>query len=318
MPLVETLPAGPDCAQWSVWGTVARIVVTEPREIDTARAAVEAELAAIDAACSRFRADSELRSIEAAAGRPVRVSPRLTELIATALTAADQTAGDVDPTVGGALWALGYDRDFAEVAMAARELATGPGPLAVYPAADWRSVRLAGDILVVPAGVRLDLGATAKAWAADRCAALAHDACGGAGVLVSLGGDIATAGPAPEGGWSVLVRDGADEPAAEIALPARAALATSSMISRSWRNGARTLHHIIDPRHGRPASQAWRTVSVAAYTCVRANTLSTAALVRGPAAPRWLRELGAPARLVAVDRTVHTLGAWPARAEVRP
>jgi thiamine biosynthesis lipoprotein len=110
----------------------------------------------------------------------------------------------------------------------------------------------------------------------------------------------------------VLVRDGIDEPACTITLPAGAAIATSSTISRSWRSGARTLHHILDPRSGNPAPRVWCTASVAADSCVRANTLSTAALVRGIRAPRWLHDLGVPARLVAADRAVTTFGRWPA------
>lgn len=314
MPLIETLPVGADCAQWNVWGTVARVVATDPWAVDAARAVVEAELAAVDEACSRFRADSELHRVARAAGRPVRVSARLAALVGAGIDAARATDGDVDPTIGSALCALGYDHDFAVIAT---ETGTSEShrsrDVIVRPDANWRDVRLDGDRLIVPHGVRLDLGATAKAWAADRGAALACAACG-AGVLVALGGDIATAGPAPEGGWRILVQDGPSEPACTITLPAGAALATSSTISRSWRDGARTLHHILDPRTGRPASRTWRTVSVAAFMCVRANTLTTAAVVRGLAAPGWLRSLGVPARLVAADRGVHTLGGWPRAA----
>jgi thiamine biosynthesis lipoprotein len=69
------------------------------------------------------------------------------------------------------------------------------------------------------------------------------------------------------------------------------------------------LHHILDPRTGRPAPTAWRTVSVAAYSCLRANTLSTAAIVRGQAAPALLD--GVPARLVTPHLDVLRLGGWP-------
>ena len=131
---------------------------------------------------------------------------------------------------------------------------------------------------------------------------------------MSLGGDIATAGPAPDGGWQIRVQDGPDQPYAAVTLPGGAALATSSTHSRRWRSAGELVHHIIDPRTGRPAAPVWRTTSVAAFTCVRANTLSTAALVRGAAAVAWLRELGAPARLVAADGTVVTVGAWPPAA----
>jgi thiamine biosynthesis lipoprotein len=327
MPLAETLPAGTDCAQWTVWGTVARIVVTDRRARDAARAVVESELAAVDQACSRFRADSELVRLAIAAGRPAHVSDRLASLIAAALRAAGETDGDVDPTIGGALCALGYDRDFAALTQdgtdghpdfaALTHYATdgdrGAG-LAVYPAATWRDVTLHGNELTIPRGVRLDLGATAKAWAADRGAALASAACD-TGIMVALGGDIATAGPAPEGGWQVLVKDGPDQPEARISLPAGAALATSSTIARSWRDGTRTLHHILDPRSGRPASRVWRTVSVAGSSCLRANTRSTAAIVRGATAERWLTGLNAPARLVSASGAIHRTGGWPVERE---
>ncbi|GAB2619298.1 FAD:protein FMN transferase [Paractinoplanes abujensis] len=302
MPLIEALPVGAGTAQWNVWGTVARVVVTDPALVPDAEGLVRDELAAVDGACSRFRDDAELR--RACTGGPVTVSPLLAELVAAALTAARDTGGDVDPTVGGALCGLGYDRDFAvltgcEVAPAVR----------IFTAPDWRSVRLRGRQLTVPAGVLLDLGATAKAVAADRAAArvAAHL---GTGVLVALGGDIATAGPGPAGGWRVLVQDRPGDPACTVRLPAGAALATSSTASRTWGRPGELLHHIIDPRTGRPAARVWRTVSVAAFSCLRANTLSTAAVVRGHDAPALLG--GAPSRLVTPGLDVLRLGGWPA------
>jgi len=93
MPLVETLPIGADTAQWSVWGTVARIVVTDPCRLAEATDLVKAELAAVDAACSRFRDDSELRAACRAGGRPVAVGPLLAQLVAAALEAARDTDG---------------------------------------------------------------------------------------------------------------------------------------------------------------------------------------------------------------------------------
>jgi thiamine biosynthesis lipoprotein len=304
MPLIETLPVGADTAQWSVWGTVARIVVTDPALLADATAIVQAELAAVDAACSRFRADSELSVACRAAGRPVTVSPLLADLLAAALEAARQTAGDVDPTVGAALCGLGYDRDFA--AVTGRMVAPA---VRVFATPDWRSVRLNGRELTVPDGVLLDLGATAKAVAADRAAPVVAARLG-VGVLVALGGDIATAGPAPEGGWRVLVQDRPGDPRCTVRLPAGAALATSSTAGRTWGRPGELLHHILDPRTGRPAPRVWRTVSVAAYSCLRANTLSTAAVVRGHRAPNLLD--GMPARLVTPGFDILRLGGWPA------
>jgi thiamine biosynthesis lipoprotein len=319
MPLVETLPVGADTAQWSVWGTVARIVVTDPSCLAEATELVKAELAAVDLACSRFREDSELRRACRSGGRYVKISPLLSDLVAAALQAAFETGGAVDPTVGGALCGLGYDRDFAQ--LTGRAVAPA---VRVFAAPDWRAVRLDEDDLelMVPHGVLLDLGATAKAVAADRAAARVAARLG-VGVLVALGGDIATAGPAPKGpsegpgagsdaaeeGWQVLVQDRPGDPSCTVRLPAGAALATSSTAGRTWGRPGELLHHIIDPRTGRPAPRVWRTVSVAAFTCLRANTLSTAAIVAGHGAPDLLGH--APSRLVTQDLDVLRLGGWP-------
>lgn len=298
--MVETLPVTAGAAQWTVWGTTARIVLTDPAQMASAVPLVRAELAAVDAACSRFRDDSELR--EATRKGRMRISPLLATLVEAALEAAAQTDGDVNPTVGTAMNDLGYDRDFAAIEDFG---ALAPGTVRVFPSANWRSVHLLGRELTVPEGVELDLGATAKAQAADRAAALVASRLG-VGVLVALGGDIATAGPAPDGGWRVLVQDRPGDPQCVVALPAGAAVATSSTVSRTWGD---ELHHIVDPRTGRPASRMWRTVSVAANTCLQANTLSTAAIVRGQGATRLLA--GVPSRLVTRDRTVLRLGGWP-------
>ena len=74
------------------------------------------------------------------------------------------------------------------------------------------------------------------------------------------------------------------------------------------------MHHIVDPRSGAPAGEVWRTVSVAAGTCVEANTASTAAIVRGESALAWLERAGLAARLVRPDGTTATTGGWPAEA----
>jgi len=105
--------------------------------------------------------------------------------------------------------------------------------------------------------------------------------------------------------------DDDDDPASSVGLPGGSALATSSTVRRRWRRGNSLVHHILDPRTGRSADPVWRTVSVAAQTCFAANTVSTAAIVRGWRALDWIRALGISARLVDSDRMVHTVGGWP-------
>lgn len=187
---------------------------------------------------------------------------------------------------------------------------------AVLGTPGWERVELdagAGTVRV-PAGAELDLGATAKALAADRAAASAHAATGSA-VLVSLGGDVAVAGPAPAGGWPLRI---ADDQAAPLDGPgpvvsiAGGGLATSGTRVRRWRAGDAELHHLLDPRTGRPAVTPWRTVSVAAASCVEANTASTAAVVLGEEAPAWLDERRLPARLVREGGACVHVAGWPA------
>ena len=154
--------------------------------------------------------------------------------------------------------------------------------------------------LRVPEGVALDLGATAKAFAADRAARLIARAIGG-GALVSLGGDIAVAGAAPGSGWRVLVTDAHDSPldgpGQQVAL-AVGGLATSSTTERRWPTSHGEMHHLLDPSTGLPALTPWTTVSVAARSCLEANIASTAAILLGDSAPAWLSQRGLPARLV--------------------
>ncbi len=290
-----------------------QIIVTDPRSLSAASTVVDTELDAVEAAASRFRPDSEIVMLASSDGRPTEVSEVLADLLEAALTAAAQTDGDVDPTVGAAMVALGYDADLTTLGNAR------PCAASIATPAVWTMVTLKDRIVTVPRGVLLDLGATAKAVAADQCADRVAEATG-SGVLINLGGDIATAGPAPEGGWQVLIHDDPGDPgdpAGSVALPAGAALATSSTIRRCWRSGDDLLHHILDPRTGRPADPLWRTVSVAAATCYAANTVSTAAVVRGRAALEWIRALGMPARLVDRNLVVHTVGGWPDAREER-
>ncbi|GLY38595.1 FAD:protein FMN transferase [Amycolatopsis sp. NBRC 101858] len=369
-------------------GTTASVVVTDPGRLSEAAALLSEELDAIDLACSRFRADSEISRLHEQAGRQVRVGELLAEALGAALRAARLTGGLVDPTVGAAVRALGYDRDFALISggaadparptaalggdrpgsvwpgggmpdpaggvrgaggPAASAAAASPGaagtaalggdrpgsgwpgggmadpaggvrgavrPVHATPAPGWHRVLFdpALRLVVLPRGVQLDLGATAKALAADRAAGRIHAALG-CGVLVNLGGDLRVAGPEPTGGWQVALgddhADAVARPDGQVALTA-GGLATSGTARRRWRHAGRTVHHIVDPRTGDVAEPLWRTVSVAAKSTVDANTASTAAVVLGADAPGWLAARRLPARLTSDAGDVVTTPGWPA------
>jgi thiamine biosynthesis lipoprotein len=295
-------------------GSTAVVAVTEAATLDAARERVEEVIARFDEACSRFRDDSELIALNASAGAPVRVSPLLLEAVEAALRAARLTDGDVDPTVGEALIALGYDRDFDEIgaeATATMRIASVPG---------WHTVSVDRDAGTVSTarGVVLDLGATAKALAADHAAAAAGAAIGEGGVLVSLGGDLSIAGPAPADGWHVRITDDhrsdATAPGQWIALRV-GGLATSSTTVRRWATDGGPAHHLLDPATGRPVASPWRTVSVTAASCLDANIASTAAIIKGEDAPAWLESQRLPSRLVRTDGGVLHLAGWPAEGD---
>jgi FAD:protein FMN transferase len=312
-------------------GTSAYVAVWPSRNLGVACAAVDKVLADLGRQASRFRADSEISWLHRAGGGLFLVSDGLAEAIGVALAAARWTGGLTDPTVGQALLILGYNRDFTVGAQQSGQLQAAP-----LPAPGWQHIKLDGRLLRLPGGIRLDLGATVTGVGADRAARAVLSATGHAGgVLIGLGGDIATAGTPGRGGWPVTATDGPDPAGSRPARPARpsandpepassqlvrlarGAVATSSITTRRWRRGNRMMHHIVDPRTGFPACGPWRTVSVAAATCADASAATTAAIVAGVGAEDWLATTGLPARLIAHDGEARYLGGWPA-AEGQP
>jgi thiamine biosynthesis lipoprotein len=290
------------------------VVVQEPTGADAAERILRAELGAIDRACSRFRSDSELEMLHAEAGRTVRVSSLLFEALEVACSVAERTHGAVDPTVGNALVTLGYDRDLSEVS----DRPPVP-PDALGPVVGFMHVQLnrRQRTVRIPRGVRLDLGSSAKALVADRAAVhIAGEL--GQGVLVSIGGDVAVAGPSPREGWPVGIAQESSTPADEVDQVVsirQGGLASSSASVRTWTAGTRSVHHIIDPRTGDCVAPYWALVSATGASCVEANTLTTAALVWGDGALSQLRAFNQAVRLVRHDGQTFFVGGWP---EERP
>jgi thiamine biosynthesis lipoprotein len=117
-------------ATFEALGTTAQATVTAPELLDDAVSMVLGELRAIDETYSRFREDSELARLQRAEGSPMVASPLLQEALTVAVHAAATSGGAVDPTVGAALSGLGWDLDFAVVAVR-----QGPTRILFRPAA---------------------------------------------------------------------------------------------------------------------------------------------------------------------------------------
>ena len=221
-----------------------------------------------DAHFSRFRPGSELNRVNARPAGVAFLSEDFAAMLAIALDVARATGGVVTPTVGAAVVAAGYDRDFSE--LAERMEPVFPSDV---PSTDALSLR--GCLLVRAVPVELDLNAVVKGKTVDDALALLGDG------WVSAGGDLATTVPVTvglPGGDAVTLFHGG--------------LATSSTARRSWRRGGELQHHLIDPATGRPAKTRWQDVTAVAGSCVAADVAAKAALLmdaRGPAVARAAR-----------------------------
>jgi thiamine biosynthesis lipoprotein len=220
---------------------------------------------------SRFVADSELNRVNTSLQPFVAVTPLFAQALSEALAAASRTEGLVDPTLGAAIEAAGYDRDFAE-------LGDDPRPAGRAVVGSWRSLRLAGTLLFRLPGTKLDLNCVVKGLAVDAGLALVD----GDG-FVAAGGDVAARGDLvvrlPDRG-TIALRSGG--------------IATSGSTGRRWRRGGEVQHHLLDPRSGRPSGSRWRTVTVAARSCLRADVAAKAAFLLSDDGPAWLDERGLP------------------------
>jgi len=225
---------------------------------------------------SRFRPQSELNRINADPAPVAIVSRLFASVVRDALEAAAATDGLVDPTLGGAIVAAGYDRDFALLSARDSQPPSPPVP------GRWRSLRLSGRLLARPPGTALDLNGVAKSLAVDASLELLE----GDG-FVAAGGDVAARGAVAvglPGGGSLRLRSGG--------------LATSGITLRHWHRGGRLQHHLIDPRSGRPSTSRWDEVTVAAGSCLAADVAAKAAFLLGDDGPGWLDDRGLPGRFL--------------------
>ena len=289
----------PGIATWVDWTCDVSTWVQDVTLLDQASAIVRSVMLDVELAASRFREDSEV--IKLMSGAPLEVSRTLIAMISAAVEAAEATNGLLDPTLGRIMRAWGYNEEVPQQAV--------PQPHIVLDrASTWKDITIDNNVVTVPQGVLIDLGATAKAWASDvasqRIWQELRVPC-----VVGIGGDLAIAGPADFRTIIEVAESPSDTAIAVLVGPG--GLATSSTVRRKWKVEGATAHHIMDPRTQAPAVGMWRTVTVMAATCVAANHVATAAIVMGEPARRWLASLHLPARLIAQTDEVTYIGDWP-------
>lgn len=253
------------------------------------------EVTRLDRLASRFRADSELSLVNAGAGDWVEVSWGFVTVLTASLEAARLTNGLVDPTLGRAVKAAGYDQWAQQDSPVAPRVHRGA----------WRAVGIRpgrGEAQVrIAAGTALDVGSIAKGWLADRLATAVHRS--GYDVCANMGGDVRVIASQP---WTVWADPDVTGMSSDPVDLTDGGVATSGIGKRAWTGG----HHIIDPRTGRSAQTPWHSVSAVAATAAHANAAATAGVILGDAGPDWMARRGVDARFVSADSAT-TTGRWP-------
>lgn len=245
-----------------------------------------AEVRRIELRYSRYRPDSLLSRINAAAGQaePVAIDAETAALLRFGGLLHAQSGGLFDLTSG----VLRQAWDFRS-----GRLPTPERVEAARRRVGWDKVELGQDrVRLTEPGMELDLGGIGKEYAADRVAS-ALQATGLRHGWVNLAGDIRVLGPRTDGSpWQFGIQHPRDSAAllATLAL-ADGALATSGDYERYIEQGGRRYCHILDPRSGWPVGQ-WRSVSVVAPTCTAAGALTTLAMLMGPEALDLLNAQG--------------------------
>jgi thiamine biosynthesis lipoprotein len=298
--------------KFEMWGLNGTLATENEDQMDGAAQRLWHWLDAFDAACNRFRGDSELSRLNDAHGAEMSIGPTLELALEAALRAAGVTNNLVDPTVLPALLALGYDRDYDELvgdaSIPQRAAVPASGPSSIH-------LNVIEHTVTLDPCCQLDLGASAKALVVDL---VAEDVAQTGGVVVELGGDVAVRGEGPDGPWVIAVSDSLVLDGLEPRVAFRhGGIATSSSTTRTWRSGGRTVNHVIDPRTGQCANGLYATATVSASDCVLANAFATAALLWNDEASYHIAQAGWSARLVRRDGAVEFVGGWPDDAVTR-
>ncbi len=247
---------------------------------------------------SRFRPHSDLNALNRRAGQgSTRIGHTLWQALQHAIRLAELSNGLVTPTVGAALIAAGYDRDFQSLQPSESTDARIPTH---SPVPDWRQIVCDARRrkVALPANMQLDLGGSAKGWAA---AHLAQQLGRRFPTLVDAGGDIAISGPRRNGApWPVAVADPrASDEDLELLMVRRGGIATSGVDYRRWQRHGSWQHHLIDPRTGAPAETNLLAVTVIAPTLALAELAAKVVLLVGEEEGlRWLAARPALAALL--------------------
>ncbi len=277
----------------------------EPKRLQAAFERTRGYVAEAEKRFSRFLGQSELTRLNLSQGEWFEASPDLFSVLKLAQSYFYQTGGLFDPSILPDLKRAGYDRSF-ETLSPAVESPTEAMPVFIWrpqPRSGFDALQLEGPTrrIWMPEDMEIDLGGIAKGWIAEQAAKILiqdTSAC-----AVNTGGDMVMRGlPVGQKAWEIALEDPRDPEQNLAVLSVKpGAVATSSVVKRSWLQGGRKVHHLIDPRSGAPADTGWLSVTVYAPQAATAEVFAKALLIAGADQAAELIEGNREIAYIAVD-----------------
>jgi len=257
---------------------------------------------------SRFLPDSELSQLNHSGGGWTRVSSDLLEMLHISMNYYFETKGIFDPSILTDLKWMGYVRSMDEIRKGGATLPPHASERTHRPAFHEMTFDLADNKVRLPRNMEVDLGGIAKGWIVEKAAYLLNtysNACG-----VSAGGDMFFVGyPSIGMDWDVSLEDPRDPTRTLCQLHVDSgAVATSSVMKRTWRQGEKSRHHLIDPRTGESAKTDWLSVTVISPDIITAEVYAKAILIGGQGELGNLLNARPDLTFIAVDQEGNLLG----------
>ena len=254
----------------------------------------------LEAKISRTRGESEIAGLNRADGETAELSEQTADILADALTIADQTDGAFDPTVAplSDLWQIGTENARVPEDEEIQEALASVG---------YQRVSQDGTSVTMEQGMQIDLGGIGKGYAADHVVEILKQH-GIERALVSLGGNIYAVGSKEKNlNWTIAITDPDDEQSYLGTLSVSdTSVVTSGDYERYFEQGGKRYCHIFDSATGYPAETDLRSVTVVSPDSTEADGYTTALFVMGhDKAVQFCEEHDIQAVLVRDDHTVY-------------
>ena len=260
---------------------------------------------------SRTVEGSDVWRINHGEGCPVQVCDETAELLAIALEVCEKSGGALDITIAPAsdLWDFKADEpeipDSGELSSAAELV-------------DYTKLKLEGDMVTLPAGMAIDLGAVAKGYIADKAAEYLKEK-GVESAILNLGGNVVALGGKPDGReWSIGIQDPEKEngKSGYSVMVADKSVVTSGIYQRGFDKDGVRYHHILDRATGWPVQNGLASVTIITGSSAMADAMSTACFVLGrDMGMSFAEEMGVQAVFIGTDGKVSCTPALEGKLE---